>query len=757
MLPHRLDALLCLGVVLLLAVILSSVEALPPPSNNCQRKCGEVDIPYPFGIGPYDSPDHCSLPGFNLSCTEVGHGSFRPFHKDVEVLNISLQQGLARIRMDMSTYCYNTSTKEMDYLNWRLNLTGTPYRFSETANMFTVVGCRTLAYIGDENNIGRYMSGCVSMCRRGDVRTLTDGSCSGIGCCQTAIPKGLQYYQVWFDEGFNTSEIYNTSRCSYAALVEASKFTFSKSYATSSEFYDTYSGQPPLIVDWAIGNGTCDEARNKPESYACVSSSSECFNSDNGQGYICNCTKGFQGNPYLVDGCKDVDECNNNLEKYPCSVKGTCKNTQGGFQCICPPHYQGNAYTGTCEKDQSIPLKVTIPIGIFACVLLGLLLYLGKEWIQHKRQIIRQEYIRKTDECFQQNGGQLLMDMMKVESNKTFKLYNREEIELATNNFDKSSIIGEGGQGTVYIGQNLDLENNPVAIKICKGFDENRRMEFGKELLILSRVKHENIVQLLGCSLQFEAPVLVYEYVPNQTLQHLIHTQVDPSKRTLEVRLKIASEIAAALAYLHSLSHPVFHGDVKSVNILLGHDLSAKVSDFGCSMIRSADENVQVVKGTMGYLDPEYLLNFELTDKSDVYSFGVVLLELLTRRRALSKTKVSLVSVFMEGVKEGKLTELIDREIDNQENMELILQVAAVASRCLAMTGQRRPMMREVAEELQRLARPVPPRTQGFHGVSALMMQGRSSDNSSGDYTSEESTDYYILQKKASMSIEFAR
>ncbi|RCV33185.1 hypothetical protein SETIT_7G062400v2 [Setaria italica] len=552
------------------------------------------------------------------------------------------------------------------------------------------------------------MSGCVSMCRRGDVRTLTNGSCSGIGCCQTAIPKGLQYYEVWFTEGFNTHP---------------------NSHSPKATLHHRRSTM-------LIGNGTCDEARNKPESYACVSNSSECFNSDSGQGYICNCAKGFQGNPYLLDGCEDVDECNNNLEKYPCSVKGTCKNTQGGFQCICPPHYpKGNAYR--CEKDHSIPLEVTIPIGIFACVLLGLLLYLCKEWIKHKRQIIRQEYMRKTDECFQQNGGKLLMDMMKVASNKTFKLCNQEEIELATNNFDKNSIIGEGGQGTVYIRQNLDLENNPVAIKICKGFDENRRMEFGKELLILSQVKHENIVQLLGCSLQFEAPVLVYEYVPNQTLQHLIHTQVDPSKRTLEVRLKIASEIAAALAYLHSLSHPVFHGDAKSVNILLGHDLSAK--------------------GTMGYLDPEYLLNFELTDKSDVYSFGVVLLELLTRRRALSKTKVSLVFVFMEGVKEGKLTELIDREIDNQENMELILQVAAVASRCLAMTGQHRPMMREVAEELQRLACPVPLRTQGFHGVSALMMQGRSSDNSSGDYTSEESTDYYILQKKASMSIEFAR
>ncbi|PUZ46732.1 hypothetical protein GQ55_7G105600 [Panicum hallii var. hallii] len=750
---HRLAAQLpWLGIAL--AVTLSAVGALAPPSSNCQRKCGDVDIPYPFGIGPDDSPDHCSLPGFNLTCMDG-----RPYFIDVEVLGISLQQGFARMRMDMSPYCYNTSTKEMNgQYGWKLNLRGTPYRFSEAGNMFTVVGCRTLAYIADENDVGRYMSGCVSMCRRGDVRTLTDGSCSGMGCCQTAIPKGLQYYQVWFDEGFNTSEIYNTSRCSYAALVEASNFTFSKSYATSSAFYDTYSGQPPLIVDWAIGNETCDVAQKKTESYACISSSSQCFNSDNGKGYICNCTQGFQGNPYLVDGCKDVDECNN-LEKYPCSVKGTCKNTRGGFECICPPHYpKGNAYNGTCEKDQSIPLKVTIPIGVFACVLVGLLLFLGLEWVKHKRRIIRQEYVRKMNECFQLNGGQLLMDMMRVESNITFKLYNREEIELATNNFDKSSIIGEGGQGTVYIGHNLDMENNPVAIKICKGFDESRRTEFGKELLILSRVKHENIVQILGCSLQFEAPVLVYEYVPNRTLHYLIHTQDDASIRTLPIRLKIAAEIAAALAYLHSLSRPVFHGDVKSVNILLGHDLSARVSDFGCSMIRSADENVQVVKGTMGYLDPEYLLNFELTDKSDVYSFGVVLLELITRRTALSKTKESLVSVFTEAVKESKLRELIDREIASDENMDSLLHVAEIARQCLVMSGQQRPMMRQVAEELQRLAGPIPQGTRVFHGViTPLLSLGPSSNNASGDYTIEDSTGYYTLQKKASLSIEFAR
>lgn len=351
------------------------------------------------------------------------------------------------------------------------------------------------------------------------------------------------------------------------------------------------------------------------------------------------------------------------------------------------------------------------------------------------------------------------MDMMKVESNISFQLYGREAIELATNNFHNSSIIGEGGQGTVYIGQNLDEKKNPVAIKICKGYDESRRMEFGKELLILSRVKHGNIVQLLGCSLQFEAPVLVYEYVPNQTLHYLIHSQDDASIRTLEIRLKIANEIASALAYLHSLNHPVFHGDVKSVNILLSDDLSAKVSDFGCSMIRSGNETAQVVKGTMGYLDPEYLMNFELTDKSDVYSFGVVLLELLTRRTALSKTKESLVSIFKEAVKEDKLwDDLIDREIANQENMDVVLQVAAVASQCLVITGEHRPTMSQIAEELHQLAGPIPHNSRAFHGViSTHMLRGRSSNNTSNYNTSEETTDYYNLQKKASMSIEFAR
>ncbi|CAL5034774.1 unnamed protein product [Urochloa decumbens] len=668
-----------------------------------------------------------------------------------------LHQAQIRMRMDMSSSCYDISRGKMRYNDWSLNLTGTPYRFSDTGNKFTVVGCRTLAYIGDQDDVGNYTSGCVAMCRRGDVTTLTNGSCSGIGCCQTAIPKDLRYYKVWFDPDFNTSEIYSASPCSYAALVEASEFRFSTSYATSPAFNATYGGQPPLLVDWAVGDEPCEVAKKKAE-YACVSSNSECFNSLNGPGYICNCSKGFQGNPYLVDGCGDIDECNVDVAHYPCSVKGTCHNIPGEYKCICPHYTKGNAYNGSCERGQALPLKATISIGVCTCLLAGLVVFLGIEWVKQKKRIQRQDYVRKMNECFQMNGGQLLRDMMKVESNISFKLYHREEIESATNNFDSAAIIGEGGQGTVYIGHNLDPSNNPVAIKICKGFDESRRTEFGKELLILSRVNHQHIVKLLGCSLQFEAPVIVYEFVPNKTLHYLIHAHNDKFTRTLDIRLKIAAESAEALAYLHSLNHPIFHGDVKSVNILLGHDFSAKVSDFGCSLIRSVDENAQVVKGTMGYLDPEYLLNFNLTDKSDVYSFGVVLLELITRRRALSKDKESLVSVFKDAVEEGKLVELVDPEIADHDSMEVICQVAKLAGQCLAMTGSSRPIMSQVAEELRRLVGPMLHGTGQHHAGSPLTVQPRSStNNAASDYTGEETSDYYSQKKKAAMSIEFAR
>ncbi|KAJ4814104.1 Wall-associated kinase family protein [Rhynchospora pubera] len=176
-------------------------------------------------------------------------------------------------------------------------------------------------------------------------------------------------------------------------------------------------------------------------------------------------------------------------------------------------------------------------------------------------------------------------------------------------------------------------------------------------------------------------------------------------------RLRIAQESAEALAYLHfSASPPIFHGDVKSANILLDKDYTVKVSDFGASILAPTDEEqfVTLVQGTRGYLDPEYVQSCQLTDKSDVYSFGVVLVEILTCKLVVDFNTPggegrSLSSCFLLAMKENKIQELLDDEINNQDDMDVIMEVAELAKECLSMKGDERPTMKNVAEELGRI------------------------------------------------------
>jgi hypothetical protein len=267
-------------------------------------QCGDFDIPYPFGIG-----DNCSFPGFNITC-EVQDGIPKPILYNVEILNISLIDSTMRVLNAISTDCYNSSYNKMDDNTWALNFNDTPYLLSDVHNKFTVIGCSTLAYITNSDKLG-YQSGCVSTCQ--SLSDLADGSCSGMGCCQTAIPKGMDYYQVFFDSNFNTSQIWNFSRCSYAALLEAEVFNFSTTYISTTEFNDTGTGQVPVVLDWAIRNSTtCEVAkRNETGTYGCLSSNSECVDSRNGPGYVCKCSAGYDGNPYLPGGCQGTNlTCN---------------------------------------------------------------------------------------------------------------------------------------------------------------------------------------------------------------------------------------------------------------------------------------------------------------------------------------------------------------------------------------------------------------------------------------------------------------
>ncbi|KAF7080813.1 hypothetical protein CFC21_084824 [Triticum aestivum] len=759
MASHKPEALLLACLSAVFAARLAAVAgALAQPSSDCQSKCGDVDVPFPFGIGP-----ECAMPGFSLTCNDTG-GRRAPFFSNVEIVRLSLERGQAWMMNVISSACYNATSRDMEYNYWILNLTNTPYRLSDTDNKFTAVGCRTLAYISDERYTGKYMSGCVAMCRRGELGALRNGPCSGIGCCQTAIPGALQFYEVRFDTSFNTEEIHSVSPCSYAVLMESSNFTFFTSYVTTPEFNDRFHGRAPVVIDWAIGNETCEVARVKRDSYACVSDHSECFNSANGPGYICNCTKGFHGNPYLKDpglGCIDIDECAD-PQHYPCSVNGTCKNIPGLFECLCPDGYRGDAKNGTCERpprNQTLGLGAKLAIGASVGILVALVGFLGVEVIRHKRSIKRQALNRQSDEYFKQHGGEILAEMTRDGHGRSipFAVYTREEIEAATGSFNKANIVGEGGQGTVY---KAVLRGAAVAVKRCKEVDESRTKDFVQELVILCRVDHPNIVKLLGCCLQYEAPVLVYEFVPNRTLQDLLHPRNQRCGVTLGARLKIAAQSAGALAHLHSAERPILHGDVKPANILLGDGWDAKVSDFGCSTI---DEMTQVVpKGTPGYLDPEYLLDYQLTVKNDVYSFGVVLLELLTGKKPLSKERKSLTVMFQESMADGTLHELLDRGISDEANMAVILQVAELANQCLLAPGASRPAMRFVAEKLRRLADGVQEPSQLPLVLEDLSPMGvgvgvGSSCTSTLYTTKSQTTGYFSLEKKTALSIEYAR
>ncbi|KAF8701363.1 hypothetical protein HU200_033694 [Digitaria exilis] len=367
--------------------------------------------------------------------------------------------------------------------------------------------------------------------------------------------------------------------------------------------------------------------------------------------------------------------------------------------------------------------------------------FLGAEVVCHKRRNKRQAY-------FEQHGGEMLSRFLKAEGNISFTFYNREHIVKATRNFHKSNIIGEGAHGTVYKAI-LSLGNDTmetVAVKRCKQIDTSRTTEFVQELMILCRVNHKNIVRLLGCCLHFQAPMLVYEFVQNGTLNDLLHGS--PRRgMTLATRLRIAAETAVALAHLHSRT--ILHGDVKPENILLGDGWVAKVSDFGCTTI---DDNIQVVpKGTLAYLDPEFLQDFSLTDKTDVYSFGVVLMELLTRRKPRAKEQKNLTIMFEECMGNGNLCELLDADIveEGYSAMEVIHQAGDLARRCTAVPGKERPPMGLVAEELQRQSDKRPEDSEAM-----LALEGHGYSHTGCD---TDATVFYGIGSRAALSTELAR
>ncbi|XP_057801232.1 wall-associated receptor kinase 5-like [Salvia miltiorrhiza] len=665
---------------------------------NCQSKCGNLTVPYPFGIGVGSG---CSMsPWYDVNC-DASFAPPRPFIASGNLEIVSITGDALRIKSWVAARCYDASGNITRQNRVLINITGSPFAFSQR-NSFTVIGCDEQALL-NFNGFGAlgFTSGCISICS--DRADLGAGDCSGVGCCQTAIPKGMQLMNSFLGTTTGHVSVWSFNPCGYAFLGDPTSYSFAPSDLADPGFQNRTVDNVGLVLDWAVGNQSCSEAR-KSEDFACLDNS-DCVDSDMGAaGYRCRCSQGFQGNPYLSPGCTDVNECETN----PCDENGICTNVEGSYACSCKKGYLGD---GTRDGHGCIAKSSEFPVIKFSLGLsFGLLaIVIAMTWLFVS--VRRRALINLRQKFFKQNGGLLLQQQLSSNEKtmKSMRIFSAEELENATNNYAEDRILGKGGFGIVYKGLLHDPQQ-VVAIKKSRVMDESQMEQFINEVIILTQVHHRNVVKLLGCCLETEVPLLVYEYVKNDTLFHHIHNSGGMPWFSWGNRLRIAVEAAGALAYLHSAAaKPIIHRDVKSPNILLDEYYNAKIADFGASRLVPIDQTMAttLVQGTLGYLDPESFRTCQLTEKSDVYSFGVVLAELMTARKPLSNTnndrEKSLSTFFVTAMKENRLFQILDPRVLREGSLEQLQAIAEIVKRCLKLHGEERPTMKEVAMELESL------------------------------------------------------
>ncbi|XP_052311257.1 wall-associated receptor kinase-like 8 isoform X11 [Populus trichocarpa] len=662
---------------------IATVSALIMAKPNCIDTCGNISIPFPFGIGT-----GCYMNDwFSVDCNKTTADSpSRAFLSriNMEFLGISLEDRVVRVNSPIiSSGCAGRGA------NLAINMTRSPFAFS-SSNRFAAMGCNNHALL---TQIQPEIVGCTtSTCSANNLTSFsTEGKencyCSGNNCCQTSIPSNLQVFNASLGPTEDPND-QGRNQCKLAFIVDGE---WSLDNIKSPKAVQ-YMQHVPVILDWFV-YGDDIPVENSDAKYC--SPPVKLVSGRWGlrtvtlysNSITCRCNLGYDGNPYLPDGCTDIDEC-----KIPkgnwCSGMTKCVNVPGWHKC---------------ELDKA---KITFLILGAAT---GLLLLLVGIWRLYKL-VKKRKNIELKKKFFKRNGGLLLQQQLSSSdgSIQKTKIFTSKELEKATDRFNDNRILGQGGQGTVYKGMQAD--GMIVAVKKSKMVDEEKLEEFINEVVILSQVNHRNVVKLLGCCLETEVPLLVYEFIPNGNLFEYIHDQKEEFEFSWEMRLRIATEVARALSYLHSAaSIPVYHRDIKSTNIMLDEKFRAKVSDFGTSRSIAIDQThlTTHVQGTFGYLDPEYFQSSQFTGKSDVYSFGVVLAELLSGQKPISyerpEDRRSLATHFILLMEENKIFDILDERLMGQDREEEVIAVANLARRCLNLNGRKRPTMREVAIELEQI------------------------------------------------------
>ncbi|XP_068487671.1 cysteine-rich receptor-like protein kinase 10 isoform X2 [Phaseolus vulgaris] len=280
--------------------------------------------------------------------------------------------------------------------------------------------------------------------------------------------------------------------------------------------------------------------------------------------------------------------------------------------------------------------------------------------------------------------------------------FNLSTIQVATSNFSDSNKLGEGGFGSVYQGK---LSNGQViAVKRLSRNSGQGDLEFKNEVLLLAKLQHRNLVRLLGFSLQGREKLLVYEFVPNKSLDYFIFDPTEKAQLDWDTRYKIIKGIARGLLYLHQDSRlRIIHRDLKASNILLDKEMIPKISDFGLARLITADqtqENTSRVVGTFGYMAPEYIMQGQFSVKSDVFSFGVLVLEIVSGQKNHGvrdeKNGEDLLSFVWRNWIEGTVTNIIDPTLKNSSQNEMI-RCIGIGLLCVEEDLNNRPTMANVA------------------------------------------------------------
>ncbi|KAI9127680.1 hypothetical protein K1719_000673 [Acacia pycnantha] len=394
----------------------------------------------------------------------------------------------------------------------------------------------------------------------------------------------------------------------------------------------------------------------------------------------------------------------------------TCCNGAGGARALLAscviryelyPFYNSSSSLLNSSGKKKLSSGATILIVVLvgaSVVLLGFVSFL-----------LRRRARRKQRNILKENFGEELATLESLQ-------FSLASIEAATNRFSQEKKIGRGGFGEVYKGTLLD--GREIAVKKLSRSSGQGAMEFKTEILLIAKLQHRNLVALLGFCLEGEEKMLIYEYVPNKSLDHFLF---DPKKKRVlnwYERYKIIGGIARGIHYLHEHSRlKIIHRDLKPSNVLLDDNMNPKISDFGMARIIAIDQdqiNTNRIVGTYGYMSPEYAMHGQFSEKSDVFSFGVIVLEIVSARRNARPIETQdlddLANQAWKHWRNQTPLEIVDPEIKDSFSQSEVIKCIQIGLLCVQENPENRPTMARIVSYLSSLLAELPsPQEPAFH------------------------------------------